>query len=70
MIDSHIVERMLLSRYFLARIERLMAIKQRQPITDVETQRLIAWTLISTYRDCCQLDVGATAESMLLGRLL
>ena len=68
MTDPQAVERMLMRKFFLARIERLTAIKQRQPTMDVETQRLIAWTLISTYRDCCQLDVGSTAESMLLGR--
>ena len=66
MTDS-IVERMLLRRYFLARIERLTAFKQAHPTMDMEAQRLIAWSLISTYRDCCQLDGGAAAESMLLG---
>ena len=61
MTDSYILGHVPLRTYFLARIERLTAFKQGHPTIDVETQ-LIAWTLISTYRDCCQLDVGAAAE--------
>ena len=68
MTGSYRAEQMQLRRYFLARLERLMAFKHDHPTMDVETQRLIAWTLISTYRDCCQLDVGVAAESMLLER--
>ena len=68
MTDSYIAEHLLLRRYFLARIEHLTALKKAHPTMEVETQRLIAWTLISTYRDCCLLDVGAAAESMLIGR--
>jgi hypothetical protein len=34
----------------------------------IETQRLIAWAMISTYWDCCQLDVGEGADPMLRGR--
>jgi hypothetical protein len=32
---------------------------------DVETQRLIAWALISAYRDCVRLGVGSVAEAEL-----
>jgi len=51
--------------HFLARLKRLADIKQRQPIRDMETQRLIAWAMISLYRDCVELDVGAAAEAMM-----
>ena len=53
---------------FLARIERLLALKRAQPAMDVETQRLIAWALISAYRDCVQLGVGSVAEAELRDR--
>ena len=58
-------ERQQLRLLFLARLDRLAGIKQRQPVMNVETQRLIAWAMISLYRDCVQLDVGAVAEAML-----
>ncbi len=58
-------DRQRLRMLFLARLERLADIKQRQRIMDVETQRLIAWAMISLYRDCVELDVGAAAETMM-----